>query len=233
MLPYEINGLPLHILLVHVVVIVLPAAAIMTALGSFWPTFRRKLGIVTPIVALIGLISVPLATNAGEWLEQRVASTPLVQAHVALGDTLLPWAIAQFVIAVVIWGWYRFFAAPRTVPQPPARNASVPVPAGGVPIVVGSAEPSASAAGRAGRRAVADPYATQSSAAAAPGATVVPGAAAALPHRASWRVSVIVSIVLIVLGVGISAGTVVKVVQIGESGSNAVWQGSFSEAPRN
>ncbi|UFS59011.1 hypothetical protein [Subtercola endophyticus] len=233
MLPYEINGLPLHILLVHVVVIVLPAAGLMTALGSFWPAFRRKLGIVTPLVALIGLISVPLATNAGEWLEQRVASTPLVQAHVALGDTLLPWAIAQFLIAVVIWGWYRFFAAPRTVPQPPARNASVPVPAGGVPLVASSGTPSAGGTATTGHRAVADPYATESSEAAAPGTTVAPGAAASLPHRASWRVSVIVSIVLIVLGVGISAGTVVKVVQIGESGSNAVWQGSFSEDPLN
>src|ERR1700712_2314027 len=106
MLPEVINGLPLHILLVHVVVIVVPAGALMTALGAVWRAFRRKLGIVTPIVTLIGLVSVPLATNAGEWLQQRVASTPLVLAHVALGDTMLPWALAQFVIASVIWGWY-------------------------------------------------------------------------------------------------------------------------------
>ncbi|PPF78627.1 hypothetical protein C5B96_14620, partial [Subtercola sp. Z020] len=111
MLPNEVNGLPLHILLVHVVVIVLPAAALLTVIGALWPAFRRKLGVVTPIVALVGLVSVPLATNAGEWLVQRVASTPLVQAHVALGDTLLPWAIGQFVVATAIWAWYRWCAA--------------------------------------------------------------------------------------------------------------------------
>src|ERR1700712_3220283 len=101
MLPYIVNGLPLHILLVHVVVIVVPAGALMTALGAVWPACRRKLGILTPIVTLVGLVSVPLATNAGEWLAQRVASTPLIQTHIALGDTLLPWAVAQFVVATV------------------------------------------------------------------------------------------------------------------------------------
>ncbi|MCU1477210.1 MAG: hypothetical protein JWQ64_1903 [Subtercola sp.] len=222
MLPYEINGLPLHILLVHVVVIVVPAGAILTALGAVWPAFRRKVGILTPIVTLIGLVSVPLATNAGEWLQERIASTPLVLAHVALGETMLPWAVAQFVVATVIWAWYRFFAAVRRTPEPPQRNASVPVPAGAAAGGSGTSGAEASPA-----YASADPFAP----AATPDAedhepSLTP------PNRASAQVSAIVSIVLIVAGLGISAGTVMKVVQIGESGSQAVWSGSFSDQPR-
>ncbi|MET4781446.1 hypothetical protein [Glaciihabitans sp. UYNi722] len=34
---YEFNGLPLHVLLVHFVVIVVPLAALRTALVAAWP----------------------------------------------------------------------------------------------------------------------------------------------------------------------------------------------------
>ncbi|TIH40364.1 hypothetical protein [Subtercola vilae] len=219
MLPYEINGLPLHILLVHFVVIVIPAGALMTAAGAVWPAFRRKLGIVTPIVTLLGLLSVPLATNAGEWLQQRVGATPLIAAHVALGDTLLPWAIAQFLVSLVIWGWYRFFAASKAFPDAPVRRVSELVPVGG----------DTGGATRADARPAAPGL---NGSAAAASAAVTAESAAAPRRRASLAVSLVVSIVLIVAGVGISAGTFYKVVQIGESGSSAVWQGSFSENPK-
>jgi len=57
----EINGLPAHVLLVHAVVIVIPLAALLTVLSALWPAARRRLGIVTPIVALIALILVPVS----------------------------------------------------------------------------------------------------------------------------------------------------------------------------
>jgi hypothetical protein len=227
MLPYEINGLPLHILLVHFVVIVVPAGAILTALGAVWPAFRRKLGILTPIVTLMGLVSVPLATNAGEWLEERVASTPLILAHVALGETMLPWAVAQFVVATVIWAWYRFFAAVRRTPEPPRRNASVPVAVGG-PAGGGTANSAATTS----TLTAADPFAPAPDASSSAIQGGDASTARTLRHRASARVSLIVSIVLIVAGLGVSAGTVAKVVQIGESGSQAVWSGSFSDQPQ-
>ena len=106
---YEFNGLPLHVLLVHFVVIVVPLAALCTVLAAAWPAARRRLGIVTPIIALGALIAVPITTEAGVWLEARVGHSPLIAAHKALGQTLLPWAIATFVVALVQWIWFRFF----------------------------------------------------------------------------------------------------------------------------
>lgn len=109
---YQIAGLPLHILVVHFVVIVVPLAALCLGLTAAWPAARRRLGIVTPIIALAALIAVPIATQAGEWLAARVHQTVLIQAHITLGETLLPWAVATFIIASLQWSWYRFFATP-------------------------------------------------------------------------------------------------------------------------
>ncbi|WP_307781951.1 DUF2231 domain-containing protein [Streptomyces sp. MBT65] len=49
------------------------------------------------------LASVPVATHAGEWLEQHVGSDPLVRKHAELGDGLLPWALGLFVISIIVW----------------------------------------------------------------------------------------------------------------------------------
>ena len=163
---YEFNGLPLHILLIHAVVILVPLATLLTVLHALWPAARRRLGFVTPLVALIALILVPITVNAGEWLEERVASTPLIRAHTSLGDTLLPWAIGVFVVALVEYVWFRV-AARRGDPRVRSRG-----------------------------------------------------------------VRVLAAAVLTLASIGVGAGAVSTLVAIGESGSKAVWTGSFSESPR-
>ncbi|MCK9924194.1 hypothetical protein MXD61_20375 [Frankia sp. AgPm24] len=106
--PTEVSGLPAHVLLVHVVVILVPLAALLVVLAAVWPAARRRLGLVTPLVALVALVSVPLTTHAGEWLEARVSSDELVRRHTELGDELLPWVIALFVLALVGWLWAAY-----------------------------------------------------------------------------------------------------------------------------
>jgi hypothetical protein len=100
----EINGLPVHILVVHAVVVFVPLAALLTVLSAVWPAARRRLGIVTPLVALVALGSVKVAEEAGEWLQARVPATPLINQHVDLGGSLLPYVIALFAVAVLAWG---------------------------------------------------------------------------------------------------------------------------------
>jgi hypothetical protein len=102
--PTEISGLPAHALLVHVVVVLVPVAAVMVICSAVWPAARARLGVGTPIAALLALIAVPITTHAGEWLEARVAPTPLVRRHANLGHTLLPWVIAMFVLSAALWG---------------------------------------------------------------------------------------------------------------------------------
>ena len=101
--PTTINGLPAHPMLVHFVAVLVPVAALMLLLSVFWPAARRRLGIITPLIALVTLILVPLTTHAGEWLEHRTERDPLVRAHAQIGDQLLYWSFGVFVVAAVWW----------------------------------------------------------------------------------------------------------------------------------
>jgi hypothetical protein len=97
-----INGLPAHVLLVHAVVMFVPVSALLLLLSAWWPAARRRLGLVTGIVAGITLILVPITTDAGDWLEHHLPRTPLLRVHTELGDTMLPWAVGLFVIAAAV-----------------------------------------------------------------------------------------------------------------------------------
>lgn len=103
--PTLINGLPAHVLLVHFVVVLVPLTALALVVSAVWTTWIRRLGVALPVLALVTLISVPITTHAGEWLEKHTDSDPLVRRHADLGDGLLPWALGLFVVAVALW-WF-------------------------------------------------------------------------------------------------------------------------------
>lgn len=109
---YSINGLPLHILLVHAVVVLIPLTAVGLVLSAVWPAARRRLGFITALIGLVLIGLVPLTTQAGQWLKERVAGTPLVENHASLGDRLWPWSLALGLLAVASWLWH-FFTARR------------------------------------------------------------------------------------------------------------------------
>ncbi|MFF0792669.1 DUF2231 domain-containing protein [Streptomyces spiralis] len=98
-----LNGLPVHVLLVHVVVVLVPLTALVLVVCALWPQGARRLGPALPLLALVTLASVPLTTSAGEWLERHVADDPLVRRHAELGDGMLPWALGLFVLAAGVW----------------------------------------------------------------------------------------------------------------------------------
>ena len=103
--PTVIRGLPAHILLVHLVLAAVPLAALLLVLYAVWPAARRRIGIVMPILALAALITVPVTTHAGEWLQRRLPNTPSIRHHVALGLQMKYWMIWFFVVALLVWGW--------------------------------------------------------------------------------------------------------------------------------
>ncbi|OLZ68923.1 hypothetical protein AV521_19235 [Streptomyces sp. IMTB 2501] len=113
-----INGLPAHVLLVHVVVVLIPLTALALVAAALWPRAARRLGMLLPVLAFVALASVPLTTNAGEWLERHVEEDALVRRHTELGDGLLPWALGLFVLAAVVW-W-----AGRRTPAEPGQGGS-------------------------------------------------------------------------------------------------------------
>lgn len=99
----EINGLPLHVLVVHAVVVLVPLTALAVVLAAVWPRARARLGALPLAAAVACLAMVPVATSAGEWLEERVPETALVRRHTSMGESLLPWVIALAALAAALW----------------------------------------------------------------------------------------------------------------------------------
>lgn len=88
-------GLPLHPLVIHAVVVLLPLATIGAVLVALRPAWRRSLGVPTVLVALVGVLAVPLATSSGWRLKAALGGdSPLVLEHAARAAFLLPMSVA-------------------------------------------------------------------------------------------------------------------------------------------
>ncbi|MFI0504261.1 DUF2231 domain-containing protein [Streptomyces albogriseolus] len=98
-----INGLPGHPLFVHGAVALVPLTALALVVCALWSSAARRLGWVLPVMGLVTLVLVVLTTESGEWLEDRVQESLLVEAHAERGSGLTPWAIALFLLAVAVW----------------------------------------------------------------------------------------------------------------------------------
>ena len=106
-MPSTVLGLPLHPLVVHAAVVLVPLAALLLTAAAVSVRVRRWAGWVTPALATIALVLVPLATSTGEDLEGSVGSSALVEAHAEMGEQLLPWAIAVAVLSFALVWWDR------------------------------------------------------------------------------------------------------------------------------
>jgi hypothetical protein len=102
---YQIAGLPLHPLLVHATVVIVPAAALTVLLAALWPRFRRWAGFLPLGLAVAGLVLDPLSTSSGESLEHQVGHSALVEKHSELAEGLLPWLIVLVVLAAALYAW--------------------------------------------------------------------------------------------------------------------------------
>lgn len=135
---WQFAGLPLHPLLVHGVVVLLPLAALMLTVGSLWPTARRRLGILTPIVAIVAGGFALLAKEAGEALERQVPSSALVRAHTELGDGPVIWAFFLIVVAVGQWAWFWWRARRADRPLAGARSLTAAIAVAAVVVSIGA-----------------------------------------------------------------------------------------------
>jgi len=170
---YSFAGLPLHVLLVHAMLVLTPLVCLALIVVSAWPAARRVLWIPVLIAAAV-LLPLGLVTiEAGKWLQARVPEAPLIQEHTAKGEDIVPWLIAILVVAVLVSAWAVIELVAR-------------------------------------RRAGPDDGA---------------------PQRPSRGIRIAVGVVLTVASLAVAAGSTWTIVQIGESGSRAVWEGSFSDEP--
>jgi hypothetical protein len=104
---HTIFGLPTHVLLIHVVVVLVPLAALFTGLSAVWPAARHKLGFISPLTSLIALIFVPITVSAGSWLKNQLhysgALEARIQHHANLAGGFGWYALGLFVVSAAVW----------------------------------------------------------------------------------------------------------------------------------
>ncbi len=94
-----INGLPLHPLVVHGVVVLLPLAVLGTIAIAVRPGWRRTYGPLVVGIAAVATLLIPVATSSGDALEDRVGSPG---DHEDLGEQLIWFALPLLILLVAL-----------------------------------------------------------------------------------------------------------------------------------
>lgn len=96
-----INGLPIHPLVVHGVVVLLPLSILGTIAIALRPAWRLSYGYLVVACAAVATILVPISTSSGESFEKRVGDPGV---HAQLGDQLIWFAIPLLIlVAAMVW----------------------------------------------------------------------------------------------------------------------------------
>jgi hypothetical protein len=103
-----INGLPVHPLVVHAVVVLLPLATLGTIAIAVRPAWRRHYGLLVVACTALATVLIPVATSSGEALEERVGNPG---EHAEMGDQLIWFALPMLVLAAALWWLDRRSAA--------------------------------------------------------------------------------------------------------------------------
>ena len=103
-MPTVVNGLPAHVLLVHFVVVLVPAAALLLILAVAWPAARDRIGVFGPLLALGSLGLAFVAEQAGGWFKDKLEmSGDDIETHADYGSTVVYCALTILVLWVVWW----------------------------------------------------------------------------------------------------------------------------------
>ncbi|MFM7146805.1 MAG: DUF2231 domain-containing protein [Actinomycetales bacterium] len=93
-------GLPVHVLVVHAVVVLLPLASIGAVLLALLPRFSQRFAVLVVVLAWAAVPAAFLAEGSGEQFAERVG---LPQPHAELGESMPYFAVALAVVLLVFW----------------------------------------------------------------------------------------------------------------------------------
>jgi hypothetical protein len=99
-------GLPLHALVIHVVVVLVPLAALGTIAMAIVPHWRSRFGVLVILTASAGLAAVPVATQSGKWLKNQIHASGVVAKqinnHQRMGNLVLWPTLAMWVLVIAL-----------------------------------------------------------------------------------------------------------------------------------
>lgn len=100
-----ITGLPVHILVVHAVVVLGPLCALGTVVAAFSRTWFDRLSTVLVVLLGIAVLSALVARQSGLALRDRLGiQNPNLTRHAHLG-TWIPLTMLVYWLLVVAWVW--------------------------------------------------------------------------------------------------------------------------------
>lgn len=106
-----IAGIPLHPLVVHAVIVLLPLACLGAVLVAARPSWNRSYGWLVLGCALVAMVSSFVAKESGEKLASRVGWP---QDHIEWGERIPIAALLLFVLLAALWWFDRSQVAGRT-----------------------------------------------------------------------------------------------------------------------
>jgi hypothetical protein len=108
----EINGLPLHPLIVHAVVVLVPLGALSAILFALVPRWRWLLRWPTLLLALGAVVATRLAViSGGQLRSDRDLGGPLLDRHMAWGHRL-EYSVWVFAVIALLACWILPYVVP-------------------------------------------------------------------------------------------------------------------------
>lgn len=103
-MPYTVFGLPTHVLIVHLAVVGIPTACLVTLAIAIRPAWRRRFGYWAAGLAVIMVPVTYLTQLAGEQLYNHNFNYPNSAAaqHKELGSTLVWFVLAVAILSVAL-----------------------------------------------------------------------------------------------------------------------------------
>jgi uncharacterized membrane protein len=101
-MPWFVGGLPLHPLVVHATVVLVPLAVLGALVVVLWPRARGRYGSLVVVTSVVATVCTVLAEQSGEALEHTMPRNPAIEAHAAAGDYLKLW-MAPLMIATAVF----------------------------------------------------------------------------------------------------------------------------------
>jgi len=132
--PFDlINGIPVHPLVIHAAVVLVPLTALGLMVMAIWPRFSGRYGWLVVASGVIATLSCFVAKESGEALEDRVGEPGF--DHAELGDKMPIFAAVMLIAVVALWLLDR--SAPTDGPAP-RRGLRIAVAVLGVLIALGN-----------------------------------------------------------------------------------------------
>lgn len=104
-----ILGLPVHALVVHFVVVLVPLSALGVIGIAVVPAWRERFGLAVLALATVALVSVPVAVLSGRQLMNRVNASGItgdqIDKHMKMGKLVIYPTAAMWVLAALLF-WF-------------------------------------------------------------------------------------------------------------------------------